>query len=518
MESRTLHPEGCSGIVKIVETLFQGELNGRQQEIISFIEQSYLDFGKQAEVFSTIKQTPLIMWATKFQLNDVVKFLGDEFQKYMDDMVLEKLQDEEYKSERGVDDEDEISDEVYEDVGEFIEYRFSGTAVVEPYSGNVSSIAYQQKNYDIVKYLYQKFLLLPVDENEYADSTPNFFIKKFFRSVGAIQAGYLTTENAIARPPREMQEDDEERQLMKRISTMLFFNLQFELKTQNKRKNLIEVECMHVLMSIHNLQRHFLFIAANNKYASRYLNQNVASLENFIHFLTSMPEDILGGRVHSKNEGKRRCTRYKREFDRLLNSENELGYTNEKAIELAELLRSENKTFRQLKFDRGWVNLSQDDEVNLPEVFNPEQGEYILNGDNQIILLDTSETGTKNKARHAEEFLVDIAFILRALDPHAYFAIAGKKRPCVTCYGRLSVAEIDNFGERHGYIWITAASLQNEEAAFETCAACYGGLTFYKTVDKEGRSLQDYDSGTDDEDEEYKESDIASTAPGSNIG
>ena len=57
--------------------------------------------------------------------------------------------------------------------------------------------------------------------------------------------------------------------------------------------------------------------------------------------------------------------------------------------------------------------------------------------------------------RHAEEYLCDIAEELRKSKPQSYwrFRIYGKKRPCMTCVGRMKASKIDMFNDRPGLVW-----------------------------------------------------------------
>jgi len=60
-----------------------------------------------------------------------------------------------------------------------------------------------------------------------------------------------------------------------------------------------------------------------------------------------------------------------------------------------------------------------------------------------------------NNLRHAEEYLCDKAEELRKSEPQSTwrFRIYGKKRPCMTCVGRMRASKIDFFNERPGLIW-----------------------------------------------------------------
>ena len=68
----------------------------------------------------------------------------------------------------------------------------------------------------------------------------------------------------------------------------------------------------------------------------------------------------------------------------------------------------------------------------------------------------------KISKRHAEEYLCDKAEELRRSDPKSnwIFRIYGKKRPCMTCVGRMKASKIDMFKDRPGLVWRYCLNLQ----------------------------------------------------------
>ena len=65
-------------------------------------------------------------------------------------------------------------------------------------------------------------------------------------------------------------------------------------------------------------------------------------------------------------------------------------------------------------------------------------------------------SGFTNKERHAEEFLCDFAdFLKYYFDKHCqlHFSIYGKKRPCISCSGRMEASNITDYNPNFGYFW-----------------------------------------------------------------
>lgn len=114
--------------------------------------------------------------------------------------------------------------------------------------------------------------------------------------------------------------------------------------------------------------------------------------------------------------------------------------------------------------------------------------------DNGIYLLALSHHACKD--RHAEEWLCDVADHLRKTDEKKYsFRIYGKKRPCVSCCGRMMTSKIDDYNKNSGYFWIPTIEQQSEEVARNTLKLAIRSVPNI-TVEW-GTKIRDYDTASD---------------------
>jgi hypothetical protein len=107
-----------------------------------------------------------------------------------------------------------------------------------------------------------------------------------------------------------------------------------------------------------------------------------------------------------------------------------------------------------------------------------------------------------NKQRHAEECLVDVAEHIEELGKANGVAVStsvnGKKRPCITCSGRMT-GVVDKFSSNPGLLWLHAAGKQPAEVAkrsYEVALTKQSNVT----QDGRGRDAPAYDSGSDNTD------------------
>ena len=90
--------------------------------------------------------------------------------------------------------------------------------------------------------------------------------------------------------------------------------------------------------------------------------------------------------------------------------------------------------------------------------------------DKKINFIEHNYSQSVNYRRHAEEYLCDKAEDLRKTERNngLEFYIYGKKRPCMTCAGRMKHSRIDHFNQRPGLIFPYAF---NEQLNFKPDAA-----------------------------------------------
>ncbi len=294
--------------------------------------------------------------------------------------------------------------------------------------------------------------------------------KIFSRSCGGDQAGRATrmqSSQEILRPARSFAQE-RERQLLRHIGTQLYFYLQ-----SKNVPHLVEIQVMHLSFQ----KKHFLFIAANEFTATQSfatLLKDSAQLETAL-VSTYQPDKDL--------EGKARSARYAKKFrTRVFDLETSFSPDTE-AQAVAELLRSAPTSLLSLKND-----LKQDSELVANKLQEKSCGIFFVTVQN-----------FSYERRHAEEFLVDIAEYAKARFDKVRTCIAGKKRPCLTCTGRMT-GVIDDYGKRPGRFWVHAIEHQSPTTALRTYSILCQSAS-YVTQAKNGTSAKDYDSASDTEEE-----------------
>ncbi|OJW68344.1 MAG: hypothetical protein BGO68_04620 [Candidatus Amoebophilus sp. 36-38] len=354
------------------------------------------------------------------------------------------------------------------------------------------------------------------EKNHIVDGLPNFterdkYIISRIRPGHTDSGFYSKYQKIIRRKPRELSSfaGERERQLLKQFSTMLLFFI------YNKRNiKLTELQTMHVRYN----HKSFLFVAGNEAAETTSFRRLFVSYTDLKESLTNVLELVPGTDKYAKKEGKTRMKRYSSIFKNLFgpkkavevkyalkNGEDKKDishYTKilkllcNKECNIVHLPLSYNSSERNINGD---LELAEDTKKVVLEIVNGKEG--------KIIFIDTSQLSTENnlKYRHAEEFLTDIAEVIKCEYLLSYTCIAGTKRPCLTCYSRMnSSGAIDIYGKRPGLLYIERhdeQAINNPRAAIKTMElssleACY------ITTDEDDNEISTYDSGTEDEAEE----------------
>ncbi|XP_057301969.1 uncharacterized protein LOC130636312 [Hydractinia symbiolongicarpus] len=99
--------------------------------------------------------------------------------------------------------------------------------------------------------------------------------------------------------------------------------------------------------------------------------------------------------------------------------------------------------------------------------------------------------------RHAEEILCDAASNLKEdFEPRDLtFSIYGKRRPCMSCLGRMRTAGIHHFNPNPGYFWYSSIGHQSEDCAKETLNILMTEVP-HVTIEND-EELLDYDTRSD---------------------
>lgn len=312
-----------------------------------------------------------------------------------------------------------------------------------------------------------------------------------------------TQKTEIPRPNRTFA-GEREKQVLRHVATQFFFGFKDYLSLSQANPQLTEVQIMHM-----NMQgRHNLFIAANEHSVSAQLVKFLTSSINPSDPASSTHLDIKKLQqtltvVHEPShdkEGEARSLRYSRKLkNRVFNDDPENKQTKEfdekQRQNIAALLRNGQLTSLSLEYESN-NQLSKKSLTSLRT--------YLQNSTNTIFLVVIKNC--QNKARHAEEFLSDIVDCARNLsselnESKPYTTIAGKKRPCMGCFGRMD-GVIDNFGKHPGRYWSHTGERQSNDVARKTGAALLSQFS-HVSLSKNGKQrLTDYDSGSDSESED----------------
>ncbi|MGC3966616.1 MAG: hypothetical protein QM775_04370 [Pirellulales bacterium] len=134
----------------------------------------------------------------------------------------------------------------------------------------------------------------------------------------------------------------------------------------------------------------------------------------------------------------------------------------------------------------------------LPEA--KEIVDTLLNKRESVQVLDAKVKGKARTDRHAEEYLVDE--IVNQNDRENEYVIAGKKRPCLSCSGRMAHAAetLDfnlRFGQQPGRLFIQAWEGQPFEVAMKTLELVKRRRT--AVTFERGRPQTSYDDASDSE-------------------
>lgn len=126
-----------------------------------------------------------------------------------------------------------------------------------------------------------------------------------------------------------------------------------------------------------------------------------------------------------------------------------------------------------------------------------------LNKENNIYFLDVKNY-SKEK-RHAEEFLCDIAEYAKQFKENLYTCIAGKKRPCMGCSGRMESVGISNYGKFPGLFWTHTIKIQPKEVAIKIVEQLIEKPSHVSVCKDNVTTVTDYDSGSGSDEEKYEE-------------
>ena len=342
------------------------------------------------------------------------------------------------------------------------------------------------------------------------------------------RSGYYSAYQTIKkRRPREFATfaGEPERQLLKHFSTMLLLQLKRKSnKTNEKSPKCIEIETMHVNYN----EKDFLFVAGNEASMTGLFEEvfdKIKSLRCLLEEDFTVSSNTASKKKGSNKkkkkcdtEGNKRVKRYSKYFNKLFNNTEIVDYQQDKQYcenidedisyyqAVLTLLRDDTCKILHHSLDYDKANSLQITEDNKQKILN-----IIDTQGNKIIFVNTSNLKPDNKFkfRHAEEFLTDIAEVIKNKYEEAYTCIAGTKRPCLSCYSRMKFSDkIDKYGDRPGLLFVGRFREQNSinlELAKHTLEEAITQKNYFVTIGiskkNEKMEVPTYDSGTEDEEE-----------------
>lgn len=271
---------------------------------------------------------------------------------------------------------------------------------------------------------------------------------------------------------------DRELQLLKQASTLVYFALEKHIKKPDK--NLVEVQMMHVTYG----DKNFIFISVNETDVSQYFKDVIGSTAESVKQL--LTTDL----VPSSNEGKIRSKRYTKKLSyRLFGDAIILKGSNRDDLQKA------NAVAETLKKPWKILDINARPTERVKEVVDKNGG--------GVFYINNQKS--RYKERHAEECLVDIAEDIyeyaESQNIQVYTSICGKKRPCLSCTGRMT-SVIDHFPAHPGYVWLHAVAHQPPAVVKRTFETIFKTQSCV-TIDGRGKTTADYGSASDSSGPEF---------------
>ena len=259
-----------------------------------------------------------------------------------------------------------------------------------------------------------------------------------------------------------------DRQLLRQVSTQLLYRWKYFVGI----KRLQEVQIMQVSISTRKRSLYFFAIAGSpadvtKDIADQDLRQVIGS---------------RSGKIESNDVIKEYVTR---------------NYENERSGRYSNKLKV---TFPQSKFSGTDIVIQEMLKTKCYTKFPnfPTHSQAFRKINRKTYFLVPS--GFANRERHAEEFLCDFADYLRDyFEEHQIkFSIYGKKRPCISCSGRMEASKITDYNHNFGYFWKHGIEDQPEDAAKSTMRILLNERPPHVTFEN-GKRLDEYATASDSE-------------------
>lgn len=367
---------------------------------------------------------------------------------------------------------------------------FYGTVMVNNLALNAAALALTKQQFETADLIGKITYLKPTHEDFLPTKTER---ESIFDSItekhGTTPFGtYFSSKKIRERLPRSFQKE-REKQLLKQLSTVLFFYIK-----SNGAIRLVETEILHLRI---NSVSHII-ISCNGGDTIRDAFTDVANMGQLQNKLKNEIQVIRD------NEGKERVKRYQKILKRIFLPE-ENGYTTD-SDEDEEDIRKYSNVLKILK-DQSII-IETVNSYSEETTTNDDGIKKILQSKKSLIFILNNEVTKQHKdyGRHAEEYLVD--FYKKCLNyletknisnqVEISSCIAGKKRPCFTCYATMLNNFVGQHGKRPGFAWKSSLNAQKNCDPKITLLSILGHNS-YVTKTKKGSLVSGYDTGSDDD-------------------
>lgn len=280
---------------------------------------------------------------------------------------------------------------------------------------------------------------------------------------GGKQAGWaLKSEQNFVRESRSYA-GERDRQLLRQFSAQLFF------LAKSKVQNAQEIQTMAANGN--------LFVAANDDADIQAIYDELQNdlAKNLKTALTKSWGSDRSGAYWAKlrSTKKKSTTRFGNKFKKLYDT------TRENKLQSGQVAIDPRIIWAVIK------------DAKVEQLNGGKKSDVVkaLGGSGKIFLLYAGDDG-----RHAEEKLMDL---LESVDHKGLVLIAGKKRPCKTCLGRLRYMVDQGYQVKHskypGFIWKERFEAQPEEVKKFTVEVIKEGKS-YVTIRSKNKKRKEYDN------------------------
>ncbi|HVK95632.1 MAG TPA: hypothetical protein VM571_12995 [Noviherbaspirillum sp.] len=276
-------------------------------------------------------------------------------------------------------------------------------------------------------------------------------VKPHVKPSGGKQAGFQSIQGVQKRGAKSYV-DMRERQVLRQVSTRLFFGAQRRAKEKGKDKP-VEVQMMYAKGNV--------FIGTNLDVTAESVSKILASRK--MTRSTLVDDKFFKS---AKSHGGRITARHGKKLgSRMFDDDKQKKWNKGPVVDLASRKRATNI-----------LNLVRDIEPEFLDPSDKKSVQTAFSGPGSVYIL---HSGGKQNGRHVEEKFMDILGHANHTDK-TY--VGGKMRPCLTCSGRMTHTESQghdvDFSQNPGKIWKQRYDNQPADVRAETAKLAKNKRTF----------------------------------------